>query len=302
MRVVDGPISPTLLREALAEHLRLLREERRLNQAEAAVRVRWSHSKLQRVETAVNGISPTDAKALVETYGVRDAAEVERIMDLADAARKREWFTPLKKFISPEYLELLAFEASATTIRSVNCFVMPGLLQTVEYARALLSVKHAGERLEGLLDGRSQRQREVLDRDTGVRLVFVIEEAMLRRQVGGRAVMAGQLAHLAEVAARPTVEIRVLPFTAGAHLGSWEQFMIMDLPDSEWIGRDVRVVYLEIGESEHVIRDDRDRIAQYEEAFAGIVSQSLDAAASLAMINRLRSELEGDGDVAGPGA
>jgi predicted XRE-type DNA-binding protein len=202
--------SPLILRARLAEQLRQHRDQAGLSQSAAAGGVSWSVSKLQRIETAVVGISVTDTKALIDLYRVADQRTADQMLTMAKQARRRDRFTPYKKYFSAEYQALLSYEESAFEIRSVNSFVMPGLLQTPDYARALLSVKHSGEKLEALVEARKLRQ-EILDRETVRRHVFVFDEAMLRRQVGGRDVLLEQVIHLGRLSELANLELRIIP-------------------------------------------------------------------------------------------
>jgi hypothetical protein len=285
-------LSPRIQRERLAEYLRQAREDMGWSQGVAAEQMEWSLSKLQRIETAVNSVSWTDTKALVECYGLADNAAAQQLLAMARQARKRDTFTPFKKYLTPEYQALLSYEESASDIHSVNSFVMPGLLQTPGHARALLSVKHTGDKLEALIKARGIRQR-ILDEDHGPHFEFVIDEAMLYRQIGGRDVHIEQLARLRELSSQPKLELRIIPFSADAHLGLWEPFMIMTIPGAPITNtRCETIVYRETGDTEYLIKTDDDRINDYRQSYAAIADQTMSQSQTRDLIDRVKHQLE----------
>lgn len=294
MESEDPVLNPRFLRERLAEHLRQERERAGLKQDRAARDLGWSESKLQRIETGVVGVSVTDTRALLQLYGTADQEIVDRLVLLAQQARRRDRFTPYRKFFSAEYQTLLSYEQSAAEVLVVNAFLLPGLLQTSEYARALLSVKHSGDKLEGLVEARAVRQ-EILDRPDGPRFVFVVDEGALRRHVGGSQVLFRQLVHLRRIAERPNVTLHITPFTAGAHLGLWELFVIMTIPASTLTGESEQtIVYREAGDAEFLVRSDESRIKEYRTSFDVLMGESLDQAETVKMLDRL---IDGMGSV-----
>ncbi|GLW90495.1 helix-turn-helix domain-containing protein [Actinokineospora globicatena] len=282
-------LRPLVLRHWLAEYLCAAREAAGMNQGAAAKALAWSVSKLNRVETAGVGIQMTDAKALLDLYGVTDADTVERVLTTAKRARRRDPFAPYRKFISEPYDLLTSCEASASRIWSVDTVVLPGLLQTRAYAHALLSVRHHGERLEALLEARLVRRRLL---DGGPHITFVLDEALLRRRIGGPRVFLEQLTQLHELASGPDIDVLVLPFTAGAHLGLWEPFMVMEIPGSPLADEPSEVVvYRESGDNDHVLWGADEQIPTYREGYRAAAAQALDPTRSLALIAELRDGL-----------
>jgi hypothetical protein len=283
-----GPVfNPRFLRERLAEHLRQERERARLKQDDAAASLGWSESKLQRIESGTVGISTTDTKALLHLYGTQDRETVNRLTLLAQEARRRDRFTPYRKFLSAEYQTLLSHEQSAAEVLVVNAFLLPGLLQIPEYARALLSVKHAGDKLEGLVKARAVRQ-EILDRRDGPRFVFVVDEGALHRHVDGSQVLYKQLIHLRRIAERPNVRLHIIPFTARAHLGLWEIYVIMTIPASALTGEpDQTIIYREAGDTEFLVHNDESRINKYRKSFAAVLEQSLSQTETYDLLDQL---------------
>lgn len=285
-------LNPRFLRERLAEHLRHERDRANMSQRDAAAAVSWSESKLQRIETGVVGISATDTRALLDLYGTSDRELVDRLTQLAQAARRRDRFTPYRKFFSAEYQTLLSYEQSASEVLLVNAFLLPGLLQTPDYARALLSVKHTGKKLEGLVKARVVRQ-EILDRHDGPRFVFVVDEAALRRHVGGSAVLLDQLVHLRKRTAQPNVDLRVIPFTAKEHFGLWELYVIMTIPASALTGEQAQtIVYREAGDAEFLVLHDEVRINEYRKNFSEVLAESLDPASTRDLLDQLIDQVK----------
>lgn len=288
---VDPVLNPRFLRERLAEHLRQERERAKLKQDEAATSMRWSESKLQRIESCQVGISATDTRALLHLYGTQDQETVDRLMHLAQEARRRDRFTPYRKFFSTEYQTLLSHEQSATEVFMVNAFVLPGLLQIREYARALLSVKHAGDKLEGLVEAREIR-KEIFERQDRPQFVFVVDESVLHRHVDGSRVLYKQLVYLRTIAKRPNVHLHVIPYTARAHLGLWEVYVIMTIPASTLTGEpDKTMVYRESGDTEFLVHDES-RIAAYRKSFRSVLDQSLSRTETLELLDQLVDRLE----------
>ncbi|GIE95855.1 transcriptional regulator [Paractinoplanes rishiriensis] len=194
-----------------------------------AVALGWSESKLSRIETAHTGISDSDLDRLLTAYGVR-VEERARLRELAGRGRARAWWTPYRSSVPDPYDEYLALEAEAARISEWEAQVVPGLLQTDEYARAVIEVG-AGvgdpDTIQRRLALRMARQ-VVLTREPPPVLEIIIDEAVLYREVGGREVLRRQLARLAEDSLRPGLTLLVLPFSAGAHAGQTESFMVVE--------------------------------------------------------------------------
>jgi transcriptional regulator with XRE-family HTH domain len=214
-------------RRELGEELRRLRGARR--GAAVARALGWSESKLSRIETARTGISEPDLDRLLSAYGARPD-DRQRLRDLARRGRGRVWWTPYRSSVPAPYDEYVALEAEAVVMSEWETQIVPGLLQTDEYARAVIEVgADIGdpETIQRRLALRMARQT-VLVRQPLPRLSVVLDEAVLHREVGGPDVLQRQLHRLYEASTRPGVEIRVLPFSAGAHAALSESFMILD--------------------------------------------------------------------------
>lgn len=233
---------PTVPRMILGARLRRLREESGITGLEAGRRIRASHSKISRLEMGRTGFKPRDVEDLLTLYGVTDASERATLLALARQSNVPGWWH-IYHDIVPSWLNVyLGLEQAATVIRAYELQFVPGLLQTEGYARAVLRLgpDAAEERAERRLQLRMERRR-VLERGRPPHLWVVIDEAALRRPMGGVALMRAQLEHLIEVSRLPHVTIQVMPFAAGGHPAVGGPVTVLrppggDLPD---------VVYLE---------------------------------------------------------
>ena len=234
--------APSVRSRQLAAELRRLRGEAALTGEEAAVRLGWSPAKISRVETARTVVSPADLQLLLDLYEI-SGQHRDRLSELGRTARQRGWWDVYADMLGPEYATLIALEADAESVSWYAAQIVPGLLQTEEYAREIirstLLISPPGE-IERRVRVRMSRQR-VLTGDAPLRLAVILDEAVLRRVVGGAEVMRAQLRHLTQAAGWPNVDLRVLPSAAGAHPAVMGEFTILRFP--EVVAPDV--VYLE---------------------------------------------------------
>jgi transcriptional regulator with XRE-family HTH domain len=217
-------------RRELGQELRRLRGDRR--GADVSAALGWSESKLSRIETAHTGISEADLDRLLTAYSVRPE-DRDRLLDLARRGRARAWWTPYRSSVPDSYDEYVALEAEAVAIWEWEAQIVPGLLQTDEYARAVIEVgADIGDRdiIQRRLALRMARQA-VLTRDPPPTLQLIVDEAVLYREVGGREVLCRQLGRLVEAGERPGLEVLILPFSAGAHAGLTESFMVLEFEE-----------------------------------------------------------------------
>jgi transcriptional regulator with XRE-family HTH domain len=230
--------SAAVQRLRLRTELRKARTSAGLTQRQVAATMEWSPSKLIRIEAGEVGISVNDLRPLLAAYGITDRRRIETMLDLARGSRKMP-FAEYRDVFSKEFLQFLALEASASVIRYFNSLQPPRLLQTEEYARALALAYVSGtlnETQERMLEAQLARQ-DLLQDENGPEMHFILDEAILHRQVGGRGVMRAQLKRIAELSAHPKVTIMVIPFTAGAHAGiqgpfTHFEFDAEEMPDS----------------------------------------------------------------------
>jgi transcriptional regulator with XRE-family HTH domain len=283
MKLPDAQ-SPTVHQRRLRVELRKAREAAGLTQEQVAAALEWSLSKVIRIEAGVVRVSTTDLRALLGHYGV-PADRITELSELNRAARERAWWSDYAKVLSPQYLEFVGYEAAASVLRQFHPLVIPGLLQTPEYAQALaegLSDPNERPVVNAASEVRIRRQ-ELFDRENAPKCVFIFDEAAIRRQVGGTVVMKHQLRHILDLAGRPTVTVQIVPFTAGAHPGMNGPFVILEFPDPE----DDDVLYLEKGQGSLISRDVREDIVGYREAFERLRAISLRPEESVTLLETL---------------
>ncbi|GAA0732141.1 helix-turn-helix domain-containing protein [Dactylosporangium roseum] len=209
--------SPTLRRRQLGMELRRLREAAHVTIDQVAERLECSGSKISRIETGQTGVTPRDVRDMLDIYGV-DPDYADQLLKIAREARQKGWWQLYGDVLTGAYVGL---EAAADHIHSYEALVVPGLLQTEEYAQAMIYAARpdiSSTEVEKRVRVRMGRQ-SLLTQDDPIDLWVVLDEAVLRRPVGGGAVMRRQLEHLSLAASWPNVTLQVLPFAAGAHAG-----------------------------------------------------------------------------------
>jgi transcriptional regulator with XRE-family HTH domain len=220
--------SPTLRRRELGMRLRALRLERGLTVDQVAERLLCSPSKVSRMETGHRSATLRDVRDLCRIYGVTDQSQVEHMMGLVREGKQQAWWQSHELEYFATYVGL---EQAATALCYYQSSIVPGLLQTVAYARAMyrasLPAEFTPERADELIEVRIRRQ-QVLTREPQLELYAVCDESVLHRVVGSPAVMAAQLQHLIESANMPNVTLQVIPYSAGAHPAMDNQFNILD--------------------------------------------------------------------------
>src|SRR4051812_7029585 len=266
---------PAVRRRKLGAELRALRASAGLTSGQAARLVGWHQSKVSRIETGASGVKPADVRLLLDAYAVADAQLRELLLALAgseESGGRHHWWHAYRGVLPPTYRDFISLESQASAMRTLETTVVPGLLQIPEYARAVTRAAVDGlseERLDTLVEVRLARQ-DVLRADPPLELNAVLDEAVLRREVGGPGVMARQLTRLVEAARLPHVRLRVLPFTAGAHIGVTGPFVIFSFPSTS----DLDVVVLDHLTSSLYLERKED-LEAYSEAFSTLQFHAL---------------------------
>ncbi|GHH72948.1 transcriptional regulator [Streptosporangium violaceochromogenes] len=227
----------------MGAELRRLREAQNITQEEAGDAIRASHSKMSRLELGRTGFKQRDVVDLLTLYGVVDDAERATLLSLAEQAGKPGWWQAYGDAVPQWFESYLGLEQAACVIRSYEVQFVPGLLQTEEYARAVITLggrEMTPGQAERRLALRLERQR-LLRREGPPKLWVVIDEAALRRRIGGAETMRAQIRHLIELSELWNVTIQVIPFCAGGHAGSAGPMTVLRFPQSELPD----VVYLE---------------------------------------------------------
>jgi transcriptional regulator with XRE-family HTH domain len=272
---------PAVRRRKLGAELRALRASAGLTSGQAARLVGWHQSKVSRIETGASGVKPADVRLLLDAYAVADAQLRELLLALAgseESGGRHHWWHAYRGVLPPTYRDFISLESQASAMSTLETSVVPGLLQTPEYARAVTRAAVEGlddERLDALVQVRLARQ-DVLRSDRPLRLSAVLDEAVLRREVGGPDVMARQLRRLMEAARLPQVRLQVLPFAAGAHVGVTGPFVIFSFSSTS----DLDVVVLDHLTSSLYLERKEDLMA-YIEAFNALQSHALSPEDSL---------------------
>lgn len=224
--------NPTLRGRRLAVELMRRREAAGLSREEAARRLDWSTSTIFRIETGRSRPQPGNVRVLLDLYGVT-GAERDGLVQLAREARQPGWWHSFRDVLPNPYEVYIGLEAGAASIRNFEPVVIPGLLQTEDYARAMFkggARELDREEVERRIEVRLARQK-ILSRQDRPRLWAVIDEAVIHRLVGSPAMMQGQLRHLVETAEQGRTTIQVVPYRAGAHAGTTGPFVILDFPE-----------------------------------------------------------------------
>jgi transcriptional regulator with XRE-family HTH domain len=273
MEDTDNP-SPAVQRRRLRAELRRARLDAGLTQEQVAQAMDWSLSKLIRIENGSVGISTNDLKAILQHYKILDEDRTAELLALSRAARERSWWNTYGGGSIPKrLLQLIEYENAAYITRNFQDLVIPGLLQTADYMRAS-SKQLAPELPPGQVDTEIEvrlKRQELLKRREPPLLFFIMDEAVVRRVVGGPDVMRPQLERLLDVATLPNVTIEVIPFTAGLLPGLQAPFVIHEFPDAA----DDDVLYLESPRGGLLSRDDGDEILIYREDFERLRRASL---------------------------
>ena len=248
-----GPHSagPTVQRLVLGGHLRRLREEASITTEQAAGAIRGSHSKISRMEHGRVGFKDRDIADLLTLYGVTSGEEREVLLKLAREANTPGWWQGYSDIL-PHWVEpYFGLEAAASIIRIYELQFVPGLLQTADYARAIIRLGNASteEDVTRRAEARIARQ-EILTRENPPRLWAVMDDGALRRSIGGKAVMREQIRHLARMCEHPAVTLQILPFQVGGHPAMGGPFTILrysepDLRDVVYIEQLTSALYLD---------------------------------------------------------
>ncbi|GAA0221308.1 helix-turn-helix transcriptional regulator [Saccharothrix mutabilis subsp. mutabilis] len=277
--------NPVVQQRRLRTELRKARDRAGRTQREVAEALDWSTSKVIRIETGAVNISTTDLRALLQFYG-ESPDFIDDLVQTARAGRQRVWWDKHKATMSPDMVTLLEFEASTSLIRQYQQLIVPGLLQTEDYAREVLRLYSTEDQLEYKVKLRMERQR-ILEGDEAVKAFFVMDEAALRRWVGGSAVMREQLLRLSEIAKRPNVSIQVLSFDKGIYRAMRGNFEVFEFETGDLD----HVVYLEWPGEVTVIQNNPRQVSTYVEMFLELEALATTPDEFDALLHRLMGEM-----------
>lgn len=271
--------SPSLRHRRLTIELRRLRKAAGLTREHVATELEWSGSKVTRIETGNwKRLHPHDVRRMLEVYGITAKDEQDGYVQLARRAHERGWWTDYPD-VAVDYT---AFEDEATSIQTYEPCYVPGLLQTEDYARALIHANPVIEHdeAERRVAVRMERQKQRLLNREGPQFWAIIDEAVIRRPVGDPKVMADQLRHLIEaIGATQRVNFQVLPFSAGAHPGMDGSFVILRFTDPA----EHPIVYLETSD-DGLYPEGEEVIRRYTVMFEHLLAMALSPRDSVALL------------------
>lgn len=281
-------VNPTVRRRRLGQELRKLRELKGMTAEEVAERLLVSQSKISRLENGRRSISQRDVRDLCGVYEVEDHRIVDSLMQMAKDSRQQGWW---HAFGDIPYSVYIGLETDAASLRVYEPQIVPGLLQTRGYAEALIDgamPETPATDIEKRVQVRLRRQQRIHGEDeksAPLRLWAVLDEATLRRQVGGRDVMIEQLEQLVEVSQLPHVTVQVMPFDMGAHPGVSGQYAILEFPDAS----DSSVVYIEGVTSDLYLEKSND-VQRYSVMYEHLRAQALNVDQTRQFISDIAKE------------
>jgi transcriptional regulator with XRE-family HTH domain len=277
---------PTVRRRQLMVELKRLREAAGLTQEDVAGQLDWHPTKVMRIETGRTPPHPNDVRVMLGLYGVTDEAALAVLISLAKDARQRGWWYSYRDVLLSRYEFFIGLESEADTIRDFELAMIPGLLQTEDYARALIGGLMAYDPAEVQRRVEVRMTRQQLLAADRPQLWAIFDEAAIRRVVGSQAIMAAQLLHLADTAEAGRATIQVLPYGAGPHPGQAGPFIILGFADAS----QPDVVYLEtVGGNLYV--DKPEEVRLFATAFDQLRAVALSPPQSTAMLRALAGEL-----------
>jgi transcriptional regulator with XRE-family HTH domain len=281
---VSASVNPTVRRRRLGAELRRLRELKGMTAEEVAGRLMVSQSKISRLENGRRSISQRDVRDLCDVYAVEDERIRAGLMEMARESRQRGWW---HEFGDIPYSVYIGLEAEASSIRAYESSFVPGLMQTREYAEAVVAgtfPDYDAQAVKRRVEVRVKRQHRIDgdDEDRLGSLWVVIDEAVLRREVGSKAVMADQLARMLSLSERPNINLQVIPFSHGAHPGMTGTFSLMEFPESA----DSTVVYFEGVTSDLYLEKEAD-VRRYTNLYDHLRAAALSVADSRALIDTI---------------
>lgn len=283
---------PTVRMRRLAAELRGLRAAAGLTREEVSEQTNINSATLYRIETARVRPQRRTLLALLDKYGVRDEGQRADLTALSSQAGQLGWLQQYENELPEQYTAYISFEAEARTVRNYESLFVPGLLQTEEYARAVIRgvLPWANdEEVEHRVAARIRRQGSINKKEP-LRLWAIVDEAAVQRLVGGPEVMADQLRIMVDAAGKPHVTLQVIPFATGAHAGMPGSFVVMDFPDAA----DPAIVYTDSMAGDLFLERETD-VRRYNVTFDYLQAIALDPAGSVRLIEAQADAIEKKG-------
>ncbi|MEU6372749.1 helix-turn-helix transcriptional regulator [Streptomyces sp. NPDC046909] len=279
---------PTVRRRQLGAELRRLREQAGKRIEDAATHLECSMSKISRVETGQAPIKARDVRDLLEWYGVSDPLRIETVMQIHKDAQQQGWWAHYGDVLPSGMATYAGLETDARVLRQYESTVVPGLLQTEDYARAVLATawNNQPHETDQLVRFRKERQTLLTRQPDPLELWVVLEEIALRRPVGGREVMAAQLRYLTEAVTMPNVTLQIMPTAKGAHVAMAGPFSLLEFPPQA-----STVVYVESAAGNVYLEKERD-VRTFVQTFDLLRAAAPDPQEAHALLEQLTREMQ----------
>ncbi|NKI40867.1 DUF5753 domain-containing protein [Streptomyces physcomitrii] len=280
--------APTVRRRRLGVKLRGLRGSSTLDEVAAKSAGAINPAKLSRIETARTAAKAKDVELLLDLYGIKDKELRRALLSLTREGARRGWWQSYRGILSPVYEDLISLEAEATSVRTWQMGVIPGLLQTGEYAREIVTATAMSEALEAKVDALAEirlARQAVLTREKPLNLWAIVSETALRTQCVGEGVMREQLGRLQSLGRRPNITIQVLPADSPPHAGKMGSYAVLGFDEHA----DLDVVHVESLTSALYV-EERDQVAVYRDAFERLRAAALPVERSAELIAEIRKK------------
>jgi transcriptional regulator with XRE-family HTH domain len=279
--------TPTVRLRRLAAELRRLRATTELSRESVSEQTGINGTTLYRIETARTRPQGRTLMALLNLYEV-DKDQREHLLLLSKESAQQGWLRPYHEDLPEEYTAYISFEAEAAGVRNYESLFLPGLLQTEDYARAVIRgglPMATRDQVEHRVEARMERQ-QVLTKDDPLKLWAIVDEAALTRLVGGAEVMHAQLRHLVEAVTEPHVTLQVIPFSKGAHAGMPGAFVLMDFKDP----LDTDLIYIDSMAGDLFLESSAD-VSRYTTIFDNLRAVALSPDDSTTLVAQLTDKI-----------
>ncbi|GAB2893806.1 helix-turn-helix domain-containing protein [Streptomyces mayteni] len=285
---MSQPSNPTVHRRQLGAELRRLRKAAGLGIEQVAAELGCSQTRVSRIETGKGRATarPSDVTKLCELYRVTDQQQIDMLLQMLGNSQKRGWWAPYNDVL-PSGLEVyVGLESSARTERAWEPLLVHGLLQTPDYARTVLrsGAIHRPSDIDALVHVRLERQKLITRAESPLDLWAILDEAVVRRPLGGADIMRAQLQHLTEMSALPNVIVQVIPNQKGAHPGLWGAFSLLEFEEDE------PVVYVD-SPGGNLYLEKRADVRRFASIFDLLRATALDPDESVALIRHAAEDM-----------
>lgn len=284
---MPAPTAPTARRRRLGLELRRLREAAGLKLDQVAAELDLTTSTLSRIETGKAPCRTTYLTAMLGMYGITDPPQIQLLKDMAREGQRKGWWADYDDVLPTGFGIYVGLESVAASLRAYEAQVIHGLLQTQDYARAVFRAcdrKASAEHIDRNAELRMKRQEVLTRPDHPLELWAILDEAVLRRPVGGPAIMRAQLGKLLQATEQPNVTVQILPLAQGAHTGLNGSFYLLDFP-----GDDPPTTYID-SPAGNIFLDKAHQVRRWAEAFDQLRAEAISPDGSRDLIAKLSTE------------